>query len=86
VPALSLEMGNDYVGQPEGWGEQKKDEYNATRYHQPQDELLPWYTMDGAVQQLQVVLRAALTAANAPSQPTWTATSEFRAAGEARLH
>jgi hypothetical protein len=41
--------------------------------------------MDGALQQIRVVLRAALAVANAPAQPVWSAGSEFRAAGEARL-
>jgi Zn-dependent M28 family amino/carboxypeptidase len=86
VPALSLESGHDFVDRPEGWGEQQQHEYTENRYHQPQDELLPWFSMDGAMQQLRVVLRAAVAVANAPAQPTWNAGSEFRAAGEARLH
>jgi Zn-dependent M28 family amino/carboxypeptidase len=86
VPSVSLEGGNDYVGHPPGWGEQKKREYNDTRYHQPQDELLPWFSMDGAIQQVRVILRTAVAVANAPGQPTWSPGSEFRASGEARLH
>ena len=84
VPALSLEGGSDYVGRPAGWGEQQRDDYTEHRYHQPQDEVLPWFTMDGALQQLRVILRVAVAAATAPAQPTWNASSEFRAAGEAR--
>lgn len=85
VPALSLESGGDFVGRPAGWGDQQYDDYTASRYHQPQDELLPWYTMDGAMQQIRVILRAAYAVAAAPAQPTWNPGSEFRAAGEARL-
>ena len=85
VPALSLESGLDFVGQPAGWGKKKQDEYNDQRYHQPGDQLLPWYSYDGAVQQLRVIARTAVAAAEAASQPTWSAGSEFRAAGEARL-
>jgi Zn-dependent M28 family amino/carboxypeptidase len=85
VPALSLESGHEFVGKPAGWGEQQQEEYTDKRYHQPQDEILPWFTMEGAVQQIRVILRSALAVANAPAQPTWSATSEFRAAGEARL-
>ena len=86
VPALSLESGHDFVGRPAGWGEQQQEEYTAHRYHQPQDELLPWFTMEGAAQQIRVILRTALAVANAPAQPRWSAGSEFRAAGEARVH
>jgi Zn-dependent M28 family amino/carboxypeptidase len=84
VPALSLESGHDFEGRPAGWGEEQQREYTEKRYHQPQDELLPWFSMAGAVQQLRVILRTALALANAPSQPTWSDGSEFKAAGEAR--
>jgi hypothetical protein len=40
--------------------------------------------MDGAVQQIRVILRTAWALANAPNQPIWSPESEFRAAGEAR--
>lgn len=85
VPALSLESGHLYEGKPEQWGGEQQAEYNQHRYHQPQDEILPWFTMDGAVQQIRVILRTAIALANAPAQPTWSATSEFKAAGDARL-
>lgn len=85
VPALSWQSGTDFVGREPGWAEQIAGEYNRLRYHQPDDELLPWYTVDGAVQQARVLARVAVMVGNAPSQPAWHATSEFRAAGEARL-
>jgi Zn-dependent M28 family amino/carboxypeptidase len=86
VPALSLESGQDFVGRPADWGEEQQAEYTAKRYHQPQDELLPWFSMEGAAQQIRVILRTALAVANAPAQPVWSENSEFKAAGTARLH
>jgi len=85
VPSLSLEGGDDIVGHPAGWGKAQHDEYNEKRYHQPSDELLPSYGPDGAVQELRVVTRVVVSVASATRQPTWSAGSEFRAAGEARL-
>jgi len=85
VPALSIESGNHFRGHPEGWGEEKRREYTANRYHKPQDELLPWFSTESALQQLRVALRTALAVANAPAQPVWLRGSEFMAAGEARL-
>jgi Zn-dependent M28 family amino/carboxypeptidase len=85
VPSLSLESGLDFVGKPAGWGKEKQDEYNEKRYHQPSDELLPWYSYDGTAQQLRVIVRSAVAAAETPSQPAWAAGSEFKAAGEKRL-
>jgi Zn-dependent M28 family amino/carboxypeptidase len=84
VPGTSLESGTDYVGRPKGWGKERQDEYVAKRYHQPSDELLPWFTDDGVVQQLRVTVRAALAIGDAPRQPTWNPKSEFRQAGEQR--
>jgi len=85
VPGLSFQSGDDYVGHPAGWGKQQRDEYNRLRYHQPGDELLPWYTVDGALQQARVVARVALLVGDATEQPTWNPASEFGAAGARRL-
>jgi len=86
VPGTSIENGNDFVGRPAGWGKERKDEYVATRYHQPSDEVLPWFSYDGAIQQLRVIVRAAVLLGNAPDQPTWNDASEFKAAGNRRLN
>ena len=84
VPGTSVENGNDYVGKPAGYGKEQKDKYTAERYHQANDEILPWFTYDGAIQQLRVTVRTAVAVANASSQPEWVAGSEFREAGLAR--
>jgi Zn-dependent M28 family amino/carboxypeptidase len=85
VPGLSWEMGNDAVGHPASWMLEQKTTFNRERYHQPGDEILPWYTVDGAMQQARVMMRVALDVGNAATQPTWNASSEFHAAGEARI-
>jgi len=84
VPALSIEPGEDFIGRPAGWGRERRAEYTEQRYHKPQDEVLPWFSMEGAMQQIRVVLRTALDVAQTPTQPTWEQASEFRAAGAAR--
>lgn len=85
VPGLSFQAGDDFVGKPRGWGEQQRVEYNRLRYHQPGDEILPWYTVDGALQQARAIARVAWLVGEAPQQPRWAPSSEFRAAGERRL-
>jgi Zn-dependent M28 family amino/carboxypeptidase len=85
VPALSLESGTEMVGQPAGWLEQQAEAFNRDRYHQVDDELLDWYVLDGTLQQMRVIARVALMAGNARAQPVWSRSSEFRAAGEARI-
>jgi Zn-dependent M28 family amino/carboxypeptidase len=84
IPGTSLENGDDYLGQPSGYGARMKNEYIEKRYHQPSDEVLPSFRYDGAAQQLRVTVRTAVTVANAPDQPVWNRTSEFRQAGEER--
>ncbi len=84
VPGTSLQTGSDFVGHPAGWGNEQKKEYIAKRYHQPQDNVQPWFTYDGAVQQLRVTVRTAVMIGDQVAPPTWKATSEFREAGEAR--
>jgi Zn-dependent M28 family amino/carboxypeptidase len=84
VPALSLASGLDFVDRPAGWGQAQREAYRSERYHRPQDELFPSYSVEGAVQQLRVVARLVLAAADAPQQPTWKPTSEFAEVGRAR--
>jgi Zn-dependent M28 family amino/carboxypeptidase len=85
VPALSIEGPTRYVGKPAGYAKQVSDDYTEHRYHQPSDEVLPSFDYAGAVQQMKVIARTALMVANAAAVPTWSATSEFKEAGEARL-
>ena len=84
VPGTSVESGTDFVGRPAGWGKEQEDLYTAKRYHQPSDEVQPWFSYDGAIQQLRVTVRAAVLIADAPEQPKWNPGSEFRQAGETR--
>jgi Zn-dependent M28 family amino/carboxypeptidase len=85
IPGTSIQNGEDYVGKPASYGQDKKTEYTEQRYHQPSDEVLPWFTYDGAVQQLRVIVRTAMAIADSPRQPTWNKTSEFLEAGDQRL-
>ena len=85
VPGLSLQAGTAFVGKPANYAKEKKEEYIAERYHQPSDEVLPWFTYDGAAQQLRVIVRTAVAVANAAQLPSWNKSSEFREAGERRM-
>lgn len=77
VPALFIWFGTDFAGRPPEYARQRFDEYFARRYHQPGDEILPWHTMEGAVQQIRVAARLALDVANASELPVWNAESQF---------
>ncbi len=85
VPGLSFQSGEDFVGKTREWAQRQREEYTRLRYHQPGDEILPWYTVDGALQQARVIMRVAWLVGEAAQQPAWEPASEFRAAGERRL-
>ena len=85
VPGLSIEDGQNYVGQAADYGKKKQEEYTEKRYHQPSDEVLPSFNYDGARQQLRVIVRTAVAVADASAQPAWNPGSEFRKVGEERL-
>ena len=85
VPGTSIERGSDFVGRPAGWGKEQQEKYTEERYHQPSDQMQPWFTYDGALQQLRVTVKTAVMVGDAPGQPKWATSSEFRQAGEARV-
>jgi Zn-dependent M28 family amino/carboxypeptidase len=85
VPAFDPEPGLDFIGKPAGYGKQKRDEYTAHDYHQPQDEIKPDWEMSGAVQDLDLFLTMGYRIANATKFPEWRAGNEFRAAREKQL-
>ncbi|MEP7344167.1 MAG: M28 family peptidase, partial [Gemmatimonadaceae bacterium] len=85
VPAFDPESGVDYVGKPEGYGMQKREEYTENDYHKPQDEIKPGWDLTGAVQDLDLFLTIGYRVANAAKGPEWRAGNEFRAIREAQL-
>ena len=85
VPAFDPEPGLDFIGKPAGYGRQKRDEYTARDYHQPQDEIKPDWVMSGAVQDLDLFLAMGYRIANATKFPEWRAGNEFRATREKQL-
>ena len=78
VPALAMDHGLRYVGRPEGWGQERYQEFNSRHYHQPSDAYHADLDLSGAVQQARVLLRTAWAAAAADALPRWTPGSEFR--------
>jgi Zn-dependent M28 family amino/carboxypeptidase len=85
VPAMYLDPGTEYVGRPEGWGVARVEEYEATNYHQPGDELTDDWNFDGMIRDAQFGFLAGLTIANADAMPTWNPGDEFEAARQAAL-
>ncbi|HEX8696849.1 MAG TPA: M28 family peptidase [Longimicrobium sp.] len=80
IPALAMDHGLRYVGRPEGWGEERYQEFNTHHYHQPSDAYRDDFDYGGAVQQGRVMLRTAWAAASTDELPQWREGVEFRRA------
>lgn len=81
VPALYVEEGTRYVGEPDATGVEREEAYRSERYHQPDDEMLPEYTMGGAAQQSAAAFLVSWVAANADRAPRWHPDSPFAPPG-----
>jgi Zn-dependent M28 family amino/carboxypeptidase len=85
VPAFYSEAGVDFIGRPEGYGMQKRNEYTEMRYHTPQDEIQPDWDMTGAVEDLKLFLTMGYRIAEAQKFPEWKPGNEFRAIREKQM-
>jgi Zn-dependent M28 family amino/carboxypeptidase len=79
VPAMWVGGGDDYVGQPAGYGKRMRDEYVANRYHKPADVVRPDWDVTGALEDLQIYFEVGLGVANASRYPEWKPGAEFKA-------
>jgi Zn-dependent M28 family amino/carboxypeptidase len=85
VPALDPDLGIDFVGKPEGYGQKIIDDYTAHRYHQPSDVVLPDWDLSGAQDDLKVFLAVGYRVAQAAKFPEWKPGNEFKATREKML-
>ena len=80
VPSAYFESGLDYRGRPPGWGREKREAWEETRYHQPSDELTPDWDLSGAVEDARLQFALGFSVAQAEAMPAWTRGDEFEAA------
>jgi Zn-dependent M28 family amino/carboxypeptidase len=86
VPALAfLFPGTDYIGKPEGYGRQKREEYVARDYHKVSDEIKPDWDLSGAVEDTQLLFEVGYRVAEGKTWPEWKPGTEFKARREAML-
>ncbi|MEO6819386.1 MAG: M28 family metallopeptidase [Ginsengibacter sp.] len=82
IPSLSAEGGIDVVGKGKEEGLKRNKDYNDHHYHQPSDNYDPSWTMEGAINDLQVLYNVGMRLAFEDSWPKWKAGSEFKAIRE----
>ena len=85
VPALYVDTGEDFIGKPPGYSQQKRDEYTKVDYHQPSDQVKPDWDLSGAVEDAQLLFVVGYRVANADKMPEWKPGNEFRATREKML-
>jgi Zn-dependent M28 family amino/carboxypeptidase len=85
VPALYVEGGIDFLGKPADYGMKSKQRYVAEDYHKPSDEVRADWVLDGAVEDLKLLLTVGYWTAEAAKFPEWRPGNEFRAAREKQL-
>ncbi len=79
VPAAYFSSGEDFIGRPEGWGKAKNEEFVLKHYHQPSDQLTSEWDLSGALEDLRLYFRLAVSLADAPAMPAWKNGDEFEA-------
>jgi len=80
IPAAYFHSGLEFIGKPEGWGKKTREEWEATNYHQPSDELKDWWTFDGMVEDVQLYFYLGEKVAQADKMPEWKKGDEFEQA------
>ena len=85
APALASGGGVEYLGKPEGWGLKMQEEYTASDYHKPSDNVRPDWDMSGAVEDLQYYWLVGYRVAQAETYPEWKPGNEFRPLREKML-
>jgi len=78
VPAFDPDAGIEFVGKPEGYGKQKRDEYTSKDYHAPSDNIKPDWDLGGAADDAKLFLAIGYRVAQADRFPEWKAGNEFK--------
>ncbi len=85
VPAFDPSDGVEFIGRPEGWGLQMREQYTREDYHKPSDKVRSTWDLSGAVEDCQLYFLVGYRVANEPKLPEWKPNAEFKAKREIML-
>jgi Zn-dependent M28 family amino/carboxypeptidase len=85
VPALDPDEGTEFIGKPEGYGQQKRDEYTNKDYHKVSDEVKADWDLSGTIEDAQLLFQVGYRVANTEKFPEWKPGTEFKAVREETL-
>src|SRR5258706_10275727 len=78
VPGLYISNGLDFIGQPPDYGETKRSEFIAKRYHQVGDVIQADWTLEGGAQDVQLLWRVGFQLGQNTPLPKWGGRGEFK--------
>ena len=85
VPALYTDNGTSYIGKPESFGQEKRDEYTNNDYHKVSDEVKPDWDLSGGVEDARLLFRVGWRVSQTADYPVWKEGTEFKARREEML-
>ncbi len=85
VPAMFTDSGVEYLGKPEGYGQEKRDQYTNVDYHAPSDEVKPDWDLSGLAEDAKLLLTVGYRVAQSETYPEWKPGNEFKAIREQSL-
>lgn len=85
IPSLYVLPGTDVIGQPPGYGRERKTDYTAHHYHQPSDETDPSWDLSGAAEDVALLFEVGQEVENGSAWPSWKPGTEFEARRKATL-
>ena len=85
VPAMYLKAGVRHFGHDAQWGRDLQETFTKERYHQPSDQIDESWNLDGAVDDVQLMVVTLMRVADAPKLPEWHRGDEFAAARQRAL-
>jgi Zn-dependent M28 family amino/carboxypeptidase len=77
VPSIWFKSGVDFVGKPDGWGEETYAAWIRDHYHRPSDEVTPDWNLEGLMEDARLALSLGLDVANRQELPAWYPGDEF---------
>ncbi len=72
IPAVSLDTGTDFIGQPPDWGRRVMEQWERKHYHRPSDEYSDSWNLGGAVQDLVLWYLVGSELADSGELPDWS--------------
>jgi Zn-dependent M28 family amino/carboxypeptidase len=77
IPAVSISEPAEFNGPKAAEMKKLRDAYNGTDYHQPGDEMKPYWDYSGAVEDLKLLAELGWRVANAPAMPAYNSGDQF---------